>query len=450
MSEIEGKNVDNENIFRKYQEIQEEHKISFEALEKEKTEVLASLQIARQESQELLQMAKSYDDMVHKQDNTEISQHENQNKLKELLLKTITENKKFKNNLIHQENKYSILLQEVQELRELNNHAIRNVNNMRNERDQYKMTYELAKKESDELASKHSKFEGLKQELDYLRESREKLMENKHILENEIHDKNIQLDLAINSFDLSKKESTDLLKKIQQYENSNEDLNKVKTVNDNLLKENLIMSQDLSSEKKKVELLGNEIKQLKEQNECLLEITQNKSVLEKDLMDSKISFDELSTKNINLHKEFDKNTIEINSLKDNLKDKIEENMELTEQIQSLKHQIEASTENIKLLEKENFTTQNALSGIKKETAYLNDKAKEYEKLQIEFHNLLKDHLDIKTEKELIENELTKQTAHINKIEKENRELHSHSQTLLLHSKDLESALMNARAEVLLF
>ncbi|XP_037297635.1 uncharacterized protein PFB0765w-like [Manduca sexta] len=234
LEEIEHRDSDNNNLQKELQDLRAKCKSSTDILVREKMETMSSLQLARQESQELLKKIKDYDDVIHKNDDISKAleaQVEDYNKLKEMLLNTIEENKNLQINLASRENNNSILLKEIQRLRE-----------------------------------------------------------KKQMLQNELVGKSYQLGNAIHSMELTKKESEELMERIHDTEKLKEDLLKANVNNQNLVQEMQILRNDISKKDKEIEMLQENLNYLKKQNDNLIKVSENEVVLEKQLTELKKAY----------------------------------------------------------------------------------------------------------------------------------------------------------------
>lgn len=422
MEDIEIKEKENGELNKQVHEIQE---------------------LARQESQELLHKMKNYEEVVHKKDEISKSfteQAHDYNKLKNDLKKTIDENNKLQMAIANRENNNSILLQEIQRLREVNSYAV-------DENNQYKLSLDLTRKESEVLENKLVQFEELREKLHGLTESQEKLLVDKNRLERDLRDKANKLDDAIHTIQLTKKESDNLIEKLEKSENIKEDFAKLSRDFQKLLAEKDSLQNELEDRKRDLDNLLQNSDRLRIENDRLSQNFNNKVKLEKELEYLKKNYDHLMEKKAELQKDFDNKTEEIDMLHGTLKNKIKENNNMLDQITYLEHNQMAAKSSISSLQNENLSNQTALDSARKESATLMDQIKSYETRAIEFDKLRRAHEHIKLEKEMLQGELNRQRADLKRVEKENHELNLQSQNLLIHNEDLEKALINARNEV---
>ncbi|XP_049866864.1 cytadherence high molecular weight protein 2-like [Pectinophora gossypiella] len=437
VDDIESRKKQNKDLHDELKQVKEKYGSNLTELENEKKQVLDSLQLARQESRELLEKVKDYDDVLHKREEISKSletQLEDYNELKNVLLNTIEENKRLQSDLTSLENNNSILLQEIRNLREVNNLAVENISSLQNENYKYKLSNELTRKESEILGDKLKQFEDLREHLQKMRDSHEKLMEVKNKLENELQKKAKDLDDAIHSVELTKKDSEHLLEKIQQSENLKEDMIKLSKDYQKLVNEKQTLQKDLIDKSKELDNLLQSLTNLKEENEDLMQKFKKADSLENELAELKKAYDDLTKEKSILQADYDNKTEEINHLYNTLEDKIDENRDLVDQIKSLQyHQAEAKS-NIEKLKDENLNNQSALNTARKESEELVNKIKNYEALLREYEDLKRVHYQIEKEKD--------------KLQRENLELNVQTQNVMAQNEDLEKALINTRNELM--
>ncbi|KAJ0181643.1 hypothetical protein K1T71_002365 [Dendrolimus kikuchii] len=442
--ELDKKNTENLELYRQLHNLRETYNSSFTSLENEKNQTIKSLQLARQESQELLDKVKDYNDMVNKQKDLTKSldmQAENYDELKTMFSSSIEENKNL-------ENHNAILKQEMQRLREINNYAVTNINSLKEEKNQYQQSLELSRKESEILETKLIKFEDLSKQFHDLQKAHNKLSEEKLRLENELDVTSFELETAINSVQLSRKESEELLDKLHKSDYMKQELNKLNKAYHKISIENQNMQKELIDKKKEVENLLDAINKLKIQNDVLLQKSEDTSKLTSELAQFKIDYNELLSEKAIVQTEYLNMNDQINNLNYMLENKREENRELIAQIKTLEEKQVIAHNNISFLQKENMAVHNTLDVIQTESLELINKLKYYDTLENEFNTLKRAHDEIKIEKEKLQIELDVQVTNLKRIENENYDLNSQSQNLITHSEDLEQALIKARTELI--
>lgn len=447
MEEIENKEKENEDLCKHLHDIQNSFDNGVMELLNEKEQALSSLQLARQESRELLIKMKNYDEIIHKKDEMSESfaeQAQDYNNLKNILERTIDENKKLQMDISNRENNNSILLQEIQRLREVHKYAVGNINNLEDENNQYKLSLDLTRKESEILENKLVQFDELREKLHGLTESQQKLLSEKSRLEREVHDKAIELENAKHSIQLAKKESEDLTQILQQDKNLKVDFSKLNDEFNKLLSANRCLQEEMDDKNRDFDNLLQNLHRLQNENDRL---SLNSNKLKQELDHLQKLYDDLSDEKADLQKDFDNKTEEIDMLHGTLENKIKENQKILKQIKSLeKNQMEAR-DSISSLQNENLTSQLALESTRKESSLLMNKLKCYEAQAVELDKLKQAYDQIKHEKEMLQGDLSILRADMKRVEKENRELDIQSQNLITHNEDLENALINARKEV---
>ncbi|XP_063529672.1 kinesin-related protein 4-like isoform X2 [Cydia strobilella] len=355
--------------------------------------------LSRQESQELLRKVKDYDDFVQKQEDlsNEIEQKMREYESLKILLKAkLEENEKLKSDLNH----------------------------LQNEDTCNKKNLEISKRESSLMETKLSELEDISQQFMNLKQAFEQLSKEKNGLEQELRKKASQLESAIYSIKLNKKESGELLK---QSESIQGELTRLYSNND---------------------LLEQQINQLQEENKALKIESARLSNLEYELLDLKKAIAELLKEKAELEHSFKIKEQELNHMHNILDCKIEENKSLMEELDTLKSYHLQATNNIKTLENENELHQTELDRCRRESSVLIEKLQFHNKLENELLNLKTDHGAIKLEKERLQKELDAQLLDFQKVQEEKRELQSRTDDLLAHNNDLEKVLVNTRNELM--
>lgn len=438
MHDIDKERDQNLNLHKQLNELRDR-------FESEKLEALQSLQVARQESQELLDKVKDYDQVIHKKAEVTKSleqQLKDKKSLQDLVKATIEENRKLKMELDSRESNDSVLLKEIERLRNVNEYADLNINSLEDENMRYKTSLDLTLKESGELRARIRDYEKLTLRLQNLQEAHDKLCEEKTRQENELLQKIFELENKIQSMQLSKRESEETIDKLQQStESKDNELSRIHEAYQNLHSDNCVLQKALMEKNRDMDSLLQTLNNLKLENETLLQKCSEADDLDQKLKGIKTAYVELSKV---------KNILEANRTEDlhHLEKKIEENRQLIEQIKSLEATQSAATNAIQFLQGEKMRTQSALNLIKKESVELIDKIKYYEDIETEYENLQRTYDEMVREKQNLQTELNRLNADLRKMAKENSELHSHSQNLLSHNEDLEYALMGARKEVI--
>lgn len=449
--ELNKKSTENTDLYTQLNKLCETHKTNIISLENEKTQAIISLQLARQESQELLGKIQDYNDMSLKQKELTKSlqmQCENYNELKTTLLSTIEENKRLHISLTDCENRNNILMQEIQRLREIDNITVTNIHNLQEEKSQLQQSLEITRKESEILEVKLGKFEGLSRQLQDLQKSHNRLSEEKLKLENELKIKNLELETTIQSVELSRKESEELLDKLHKSEFLEQELNNLNCAYQEINNEKEMVKNELIQKNKEIETLLEAINKLKLQNDTLLQKSDNMAKVKSELIQIKLAYDDLMSEKETVQAEYLYMTNQINDLNHMIHNKIKENKELTEKIKNLEEEQIIVNDNINLLENEKTAIQNTLDIKTKESTELISKLKRYNIIENEFNKLNIAHDEIKKENEELHIKLDEQVADLKRIEIENSELNYENNNLLLHNEDLEQALINARTEVI--
>ncbi|XP_063617958.1 uncharacterized protein LOC134790900 isoform X2 [Cydia splendana] len=355
--------------------------------------------VSRQESQELLRKVKDYDDFVQKQEDLSNDIEEKMREyetLKILLKAKLDENEKLKSELNH----------------------------LQNEDACNKKSIEISKRESSLMKTKLSELEDISQQFINLKHAFEQLITEKNGLEKELRKKASQLESAIYSIKLNKKESGELLKKSESIQ---EELTRLHSNND---------------------LLKQQINQLQEENKALKIESERLSNLEHELSDLKKAIAELLKEKAELEHSLKIKEQELNHMHDILDGKIEENKSLMKELDTLKSHHLQVTNNIKTLENENELHHTELDRYRRESSVLIEKMQFHNELENELLNLKTDHDAIKLEKDRLQKELDAQLLDFQKIQEEKRELQSRTDELLTHNNDLEKVLVNTRNELM--
>ncbi|KAH9635054.1 hypothetical protein HF086_004408 [Spodoptera exigua] len=315
MQEMERKKDENRDLLGQLNDLRERFSSSLDRMEKEKLQALQSLQVTRQESKELLDKIKDYDETIHKKEDATKSLELQLQENKELQNMLIEKNRNLEKELTTRDNNNSLLLQEIQRLRELNQYAVNNINSLENENNQYQISLDLTQKESGELKNKMMYYENLSNQLQNLQESYDKLFTEKSQLENQLL------------------ESDELINSLQQSEESK--ANGLSRLTEQLTAEKYAADEEIIEKKRHIENLLQNLDTLTLEKEHLLRRCKDADDLERELENLKVTYVELSHERSMLQNDFDNKTEEFNHLYNTLENKIEENRELIEQIKTL-------------------------------------------------------------------------------------------------------------------
>lgn len=442
--DMQIRNKENSDLHKTIQTLQETYNRSFTALDSETAQAIKSLQLATQESQEVLERVKDYDVTEHKKDDLATS-FQSQNKeyenLKSLLMKTQDQNKNLQMDLSSRDSNHSILHQEIRRLREVNQLTAASISSLKDEKNKYKVLNELTNKESKIIQEKLHQFEDLSDQLQRLRESHEKLARDKERLEKELQNKTEELDCALDSIRLKRQESEVLVNKLHGSENLKMDLLEIKEAYKEITSEKQALQAELTNKINSFDKLLSSFNNLKSQNELK---SQEIESLNFELAALKRAYDHLLTEKNTLQSDFDEKGREINNLINNLENKIDENTELKQQLMNVKQNHDTVKSNMNFLMEENISTKTNLDALRKES---DERVKYYEALESDYDKLKNDYKNMQAQKYNLERILDNQVNDLKRVERENRDLGSHSQDLLSHSEVLEKALINARTEV---
>ncbi|XP_038217821.1 interaptin-like [Zerene cesonia] len=323
----------------------------------------------------------------------------------------------------------SVLLNEIKKLHEISIHSLHSLldENIRN-----KESLDVSRKESKILAKKVEDIEELRQKLKDLKHSHENLLKDNNTLQNELSYKKRELDDLINSFLLTKKESNDLLERLNKNENIKDEFLKLNALYQKLGNERNVLKNELQSKEKELQNLTNLLNCCKNENEKLLLENLRIQGLEAKLIELESEYRNLNTERERLQDMFDAKTEEMNNLYNNFELKIEENRHLFDKIEQL--QVKKSD-----LKDENRNIQNNLMLVKKESAVL------LRKVETDLDNLKHAYDTVNQEKQRLEMEIEAQKKQLQEINAENKILHNQKKELLVHSEDLENALIDARS-----
>ncbi|XP_022820749.1 sporulation-specific protein 15-like [Spodoptera litura] len=428
MQDMERKKDENRDLVGQLNDMKERFSSSLVSMEKEKLQALQSLQIARQESQELLDKVKDYDQMIHKKEDTTKSLEQQLQDNKELQDSLMEENKNLKKELSNRDNKNSLLLQEIKRLRDVNEYAVNSINSLENENKQYQISLDVTRKESGELKDKMMYYDNLNVQLQSLQEAHEKLLTEKSRLENDLLEKTFELENAIHTIKLSKRESDELIDRLQQSQGSKDnELSRLSDAYQKLSAEKYAAHKELIDKKRYIENLLQTLNTVTLENEHLLHKCKQADDLEQELESLKKAYAELSYEKSMLHNDFENKTEEFNHLYNTLENKIEENRELIEQIKALEANQAINSSDVK-------SARDRLNVMKTQSDELVNKLKYYETLETEFEKMKKAHDDVKMEKENLELKIKMQFGDLKKMEQEN--------------EDLQNALIGTRTELI--
>ncbi|KAJ2944556.1 hypothetical protein O0L34_g3905 [Tuta absoluta] len=441
MHNIELEKEVNKELKSQLENARDTYSSSLKELENEKKEVLKTLQLAKQESNELLDKVKDYDEVLQTKESVSKSladKNENCNELKNMLINAIEENKKLQNDLLSYENNNSILLQEIQRQREINNCALDNINSLQNDKDQFKNSFELAKKESGILEDKLKGFEDLRKQYERLLDERNKLV-------NELQGKAKEVDEAITSVQLSRKESEHLLEKVQQSESFKEDMIKLSKDYRNLVIEKQTLQKDITDKDKELNSLKHSLRTLEAENSELVAKSKKANEIEIELSQLKKAYDDLLNEKAILQSDCDDKTREMNNLYNSLEEKIDENKNLQGQIDALERH---HTENVTKLQDVNLTTQQTLDLLQRESEVLLNKLKNYETLLNNYEDLKISYNKLHKEKEKLVADLEKRMTDLKATEQEKDNLQQQAKEILLYNENLQKLLTDATQELI--
>ncbi|RVE54654.1 hypothetical protein evm_000775 [Chilo suppressalis] len=426
MEELEKKDNEKRNISEQYQDLRDMYDNSITANKNEKFKVLRTIHLARRESQELLKSVNGSNNKISDTGETSKSIEIKQKRSQEL---TAAEK------LCEPEDDDSILLNEIQKLKEVNSLTISTLNE---ERTKYKVSLELMEKESEIMVNKLKEFQQVSEEMESLKFAQDNIIKEKHKLEDDLKEKKDELLTALQSLHLSRKKSDELFSQLNHFKTVEEELIKLGDAYNQLLLEKEDFKNELLEKNKEIE---NVLQSLRNQSEALNKGSIKLSELENELSNLKFDHIELRKQNSILQNNLDNKTKEIENLNDGLETTKKENFVLRAKIHTLESNQKTANENIIALKKENTISQTNLDDIRKESAALVDKLKHFESLEDEYEKL-------KGNNESMQNELTQLTNTIKKIQRDNNDLSDENQNLQAINKNLEKSLIEARNQLL--
>ncbi|CAH0700806.1 unnamed protein product [Spodoptera exigua] len=395
MQEMERKKDENRDLLGQLNDLRERFSSSLDRMEKEKLQALQSLQVTRQESKELLDKIKDYDETIHKKEDATKSLELQLQENKEVQNMLIEKNRNLEKELTTRDNNNSLLLQEIQRLRELNQYAVNNINSLENENNQYQISLDLTQKESGELKNKMMYYENLSNQLQNLQESYDKLFTEKSQLENQLL------------------ESDELINSLQQSEESK--ANELSRLTEQLTAEKYAADEEIIEKKRHIENLLQNLDTLTLEKEHLLRRCKDADDLERELENLKVTYVELSHERSMLQNDFDNKTEEFNHLYNTLENKIEENRELIEQIKTLEANQAIILSDVK-------SAQDRFHVMEKKSDDLVNRLKFFENLEKEFQEMKKAHDDLKMERDNLEFKLKIQLDDLKIMQEENENL----------------------------
>ncbi|CAG9784619.1 unnamed protein product [Diatraea saccharalis] len=454
VDELEKKDSEKKVVSKRYQDLRNMFEHSITETENEKLRALQSLNLVRRESQELLNKINEHN-LIPKNGETSV-----EIKLKDSYK---IENKEIPHQ--HPDND-TILLNEIQQLREVNTLAICSIDNLQQERNRYKTSLELTKKKSDIMENQLKEFESVKEEMESLKFAHDNVTKMKDELENDLEEKKAELETALKSIQLCKKESDELIKKLDNFKSLEEEFDKLNNTYKQLMTEKERLHYDLLEKSKESDKLNvayerlmtekegihyallekskeneNFLQTLKTQSEDLKEASEKLKSLENELCKLRIDNEILRKENNTLQKELNNKAKEINNLNNTLETNLKEHLYLTQKVQILEYNQKAANENIIALQNENAISQTTLNGIRQESIILIDKLKHLEALENEYETL-------RMHNESMQDELNRLSTTIETIKKENNNLYKENQDLQTVNKDIEQALIDARNQLL--
>ncbi|XP_046961774.1 sporulation-specific protein 15-like [Vanessa cardui] len=420
--ELDRKNVENENLVKQVKSIYDDLENKVTLLESEKKIAISSIHSAKKESLEILQNVKNYE-------NTNIEESS-----ESIEIKDQTGNhspRRLTDGSLESDNVY--FLKEIQLLREIN---LESVHFLQNENEQLKRSFEEVNHETEKLKNALLKQEDFIQKFNKLKESHEKLLNEKARLQDDLKNKTFELDNVLHAFQLTKKESESLMDQLNKSEYFQEEYIKLNDAYQKLITERNLLQSKMSQIEKELEDSLNAYRNMREENEALQVNLKDKINVEESFSNLKENYKKLKDISNNLQRDFNDKTAEIIDLYNTLENKSKENEQLNEKIKSLEVQDQQASSSINSLK-----TKNSHMKLK-----LNALTNDYGFLERNFKELTESHEKLKLEKEMLEKELQKQLEILNKLEQENLSLNNESKSLLVHNEDLENALIQARVE----
>ncbi|XP_047507497.1 centrosomal protein of 290 kDa-like [Pieris napi] len=337
-------------------------------------------------------------------------------------------------------NKTSVLLNEINKLHDI---SVRSLHTLLDENIHYKDTLDLSRRQRDELENKLQHLEELTVEYNELKYSYEILLKEKGTLENELKMKNLELDDLINSFRLTKKESEDLNKRLDQSESLKEKFVEINVLYKKLIQERSALHHDLKCKEKDLENIQKSLNKCTQDNEMLMKENRRFIDLDKNLADLKVCCQTLEIEKKDLNSIINDKAQEINYLYDNLENKIEENKKLLHEIEQMQIKEHTAQSDITTLKDENLNVLHDLKLVQKESDSLLEKLKYYEHLQLNFNDLKQTYDEKLSENQTIKMELDKLKSHLEEITKDNNLLTQQNVDLSNHCQHLSArAAMN--------
>ncbi|XP_072936318.1 uncharacterized protein [Epargyreus clarus] len=423
MEELEHRKDENRELYLQLQNTTESLDKNISTLENEKKNALFSLQLARTDSQKLIEH--------YEEPHSHLYQHDDGNNSNR---RDIEDNERCLMNIVDHDNENSLLLQEIQQLRADN---ITNISKLQDENTQNKKSLEVLRKESVVLKHKLLHLETLSQQFHNLQESHDRLLADKIRLEKELQNKTCELNNIIH---LTRRESETLMDRLQQSESVQQQLN------DNyeeVVSDRYTLLSDLSHKDAQLQILSDSLNDIKKENERLRQESQRVYNLEQEFINLNNAYEHLIVEKNMLQNDFDNKTKEIDNLYNNLENKIEENRELHNQIKNLQYRDVSNKNSIADLQNEKINFQTNLDTMRKESVELIDKIKYYESLS-DLEELKLAYNEVKSENNKLQNDIEIQTINFKILQDKNKELNNHSQNLLTHNEELEKALIEAR------
>ncbi|XP_050685370.1 putative leucine-rich repeat-containing protein DDB_G0290503 isoform X2 [Leptidea sinapis] len=462
-NQIEEKQIENSELYKEIKTSQVIYNESLSNLANENQMAIVSLKEAQRESQEILEAIKSFVNINNS--NISVAFDDTIEKCKKDLLRIDNDTD-------------SVLIKEIKKLHDL---SIQNLHALLDENIQFKESLEVSRHDSLILKNKVESLESLNVNYNKLKESYDKLKEEKDLLERESNSKNFE-------FELTKKKSEQLMKQLNETEDVRNDFVKLKSeyhgvlqernelmdkvkYNENLVekKSEELMKQlnetedvrnyfvKLKSEYQEVlqernelmdkvkhnenllETIRRDLDDLKEENETYLEGKEKQKLLEQELINYEKLFKNLENENTSLKEELSIKSGELIKLRNDLEDKIRENNNISDHINSL-HTIEMSLQN------DISNMQAMLIAAKKENADLETKLHKYKNLETDIDNIRSAYDGIVNEKENLEKVLQMQQQQVHRLQEENKVLTIQNKDLLDHSEDLQNSLVRTRSQ----
>ncbi|CAK1549664.1 unnamed protein product [Leptosia nina] len=276
----------------------------------------------------------------------------------------------------------------VNEINNLHNISIHSLHTLLDENVHYKETLDISRQKSENLERKLSDFQNLNQAFNELKNSYELLRSEKHTLEEELKLKNYELDDLINSFQLTKKESEELNQRLNETEDLKENFVKINVLYQKLVNERSVLQNDLKHTTVALENTKQYLDDCKQNNEQLILENRRLVDLERKLNSLKEDYENVTVEKQELMNNIANKNQEVNHAYCELENKTLENKNLSNKIEALQQKDINAENSISILKDDITLVRKESEEFKEKIMFLENIQAEFNNLKLTHQNML--------------------------------------------------------------